>query len=96
MKTKTIKVCNAIHIDVLCAYNDYADIKCGGSPTLGYDFFISPDENPEEMIKFIKSCLKKYSRPFEGASHDIRKDFKVENLWTKKKIEECIKTHAVC
>jgi hypothetical protein len=96
MKTKSVEVCDAIHIDILCAYNDWADIKCGGSPTLGYDFIISPDENVEEMIKFIKGCLKKYGRPFEGSSHHISKDFKVKNLWTKTKIENCIKTYAVC
>ena len=60
MKTKTITVCDAIHINVLCAYNDYADIKCGGSPTLGYDFFVSPDEDKLAMTKFIKKCLKEY------------------------------------
>ena len=96
MKTKTITVCDAIHINVLCAYNDYADIKCGGSPTLGYDFFVSPDEDKPAMTKFIKKCLKEYQRPFIGLDYDIKKDFKIDNLWTKEEIEECIKQHAVC
>lgn len=96
METKTIIVCDAIHIDILCEYNDYADIKCGGSPTLGYDFYVDPDESAERMIAFLKKCCKRYGRPFIGASHDIRKNFPVDNLWSREKMDEYIKNHAVC
>lgn len=94
MKTKTIKVCDAIHIDISCEQNDLADIKCGGSPILGYDFYISPDEDKKDIENFIKQCIKKYNRPFIGISFNIKKDFPITNLWTKEKIEECIKQNS--
>jgi len=95
MKTKTIEVCDAIHIDVSCELNDPVDVKCGGLPVLGYDFYISPDENIEEWKKFVMDCIKKYRRPFMGISTDIRKDLPVDCLWTKEMIDNCIKTHEI-
>jgi hypothetical protein len=55
MKTKIIEVCDAVVYNVSCAENDYADIRCGGPVTLGYDFIMSPDENTEEIINHIKN-----------------------------------------
>jgi hypothetical protein len=95
MKTKTIEVCDALHVDVSCAMNDYADIKCGGSPVLGYNFFVSPDENRDQLYIFIKKCLKTYGRPFIGISIDVRKDFPVDKLWTREMMAKCIKENAV-
>ena len=95
MKTKTIEVCNALHIDVKCALNDDHDIRCGGAPVLGYDFFINPDENIEEMKTFIIDCVNKYNRPFIGIETDIRKDFPIKSLWNKEKIENCIKKYEI-
>ena len=94
METKTIEVCDAVLYDISCAYNDSVDIKCGGSPVLGYEFGVSPDENKDEIIKFLKGCIKKYNRPFIGISTRIIKDFPVKHLWTKEKMENCIKENA--
>ena len=95
MKTKTIEVCDAIHFGVSCEHNDSVDIRAGGPPVLGYDFIVSPDEDEGEMKEFIKECIKKYKRPFIGISTYKRKNFPVENLWTREKIEECIKKFGI-
>jgi hypothetical protein len=95
MKTKTIEVCDAIHVNVSCERNDSTDIKCGGPAMLGYDFFVSPDENCDELRKFIKKCLKTYGRPFIGITINAHENFPVKNLWTREMIEKCIKEHAV-
>ncbi len=95
MKTKTIEVCDGIFIDVTCAHNDPVDIRCGGPATIGYEFIISPDEDVEDMTNFIKSCLKKYRRPLIGIDTSTRKDFPVEHLWTKERIEKCIKENSL-
>lgn len=93
MKTKTIEVCDALHVDVSCEENDSVDIKAGGPEMLGYDFFVNPDEKIEDLYVFIKKCLKKYHRPIIGVHIDTRKDFLVDNLWTREMIEKCIKEH---
>lgn len=95
MKTKTIKVCDAIHVDVSCGRNDPVDVRCGGPTILGYDFFISPDENVDDFGNFIKKCLRKYHRPLLGVQIETRKDFPVDKLWTKKMIEDCIKKNGL-
>lgn len=90
MKTKTIEVCDAICFDVSCKENDWVDIKCGGSPILGYEFCVSPDEDIKEITKFIKTLIKKYNRPFMGISTRIIKNYPVDNLFNKEHIEQCI------
>jgi hypothetical protein len=95
MKTKkvTFEVCDAVYISVSCERNDWADIKCGGSPILGYDFYVSPDEDIKKIKKEIERLCRKHRRGFLGISDTVKKDFKVEHLWTVDKIEECIKKH---
>lgn len=94
MKTKSIKVCDVKVYSISCEYNDSVDIKCGGSPVLGYDFGVSPDEDENEIIDFLKACIKKYRRPFIGIKVSIQKDFPIKYLWTKEKMEECIKNNS--
>ena len=95
MKTKTIEVCDAIHVDIACDRNDPVDVRCGGPAILGYDFFVSPDEDVEDLKKFLRECITKYHRPFMGISTDSRKDFPIKNLWTRKKMEKCIKENSL-
>jgi hypothetical protein len=94
MKTRKIEVCDGIFVDVVCEFNDSTDIECGGPATLGYEFFISPDDK-DDIKSNIMKFLKKYNRPFIGMSFIIYKDFPVKNLWSLEKIEECIKSHDV-
>lgn len=91
MKTKLIKVCDAIAIDISCGYNDRVDVMAGGAPVTGYEFYVSPDEDEEELTKFVKAMIKKYNRPFMGVTFSIKKNYPVEHLWTKEKMEQCIK-----
>jgi len=91
METKTITVCKAIHIGVDCAENDQQDIKCGGPQYLGYDFYISMEDNMSYIESQIKNSLKENSKPLVSISHDVIEDFNVNDLWTLAKIEDCIK-----
>jgi hypothetical protein len=95
MRTRQIKVCDAIHIKVDCAINDPVDIRAGGPAVLGYDFYVSPDVKINTIITTIKKFLKKYNRPLMDISHYVHKDFNVESLWTVERIEQCIKEHSV-
>jgi len=94
-KRKYIEVVTAIKIKVNCIQNDWADIKCGGPPILGYDFYIdgSKESNKDKYIKFIEKTLKKYNRPLIGISTHEVKDFDKRRLWNEKTIEECIKNN---
>jgi len=94
MKTKSIIVCDALKIDIGCEYNDSVDIRCGGPAVLGYDFYVAPNEDERNLEMFLKNCLRKYKRNNLGIHFSIRENFPVENLWTREKMEECIKTHS--
>jgi hypothetical protein len=94
MKTKTIVVCDAVVYSIACTMNDSADVRCGGPPVLGYDFGVSPDEDEAETTKFLLKMIKKYHRPLIGISHAVQKDFPVEHLWTRERMEECIKNNS--
>lgn len=95
MKTKTIEVCDAIMINITCALNDEDDIKCGGPTTLGYEFYVNPDENKDELVQFVKGCLNKYNRPLLYIDLSIKHNFPVDKLWTSQKIHKTIKDNAV-
>jgi hypothetical protein len=95
METKTIEVCDAVYVNVSCERNDPVDIRCGGPAILGYDFYVSPDENIFDLIDFITDCIKKNRRPFIGIATGEKKDFPVKNLWTREMIKKCIKENAI-
>lgn len=94
MKTKKIEVCDAKFYTIDCMKNDPVDIRCGGPAILGYDFGVSPDEDEKEIIEFLKLCIKKYERPFMRISVSNRENFPVKHLWTKEKMENCIKNNS--
>lgn len=91
MKTEQIEVCEAVVYSVSCEHNDSVDIRCGGPAMLGYDFGVSPDENEEDIKKFLKETVKKYHQPFISVSTYKQKNFPVKHLWTKERMEACIK-----
>jgi len=91
MEKKTIEVCEANVFSVSCEHNDSVDIRCGGPAILGYDFGVSPDEDKDDIIKFLKETVKKHHQPCMGVSVNKQKNFPVEHLWTKEKMETCIK-----
>jgi hypothetical protein len=92
MKTKTITVCEeAIMIDVICEYINSADIFCGEEPSLGYCFYVSSDENINEIEKNITLLMKKYNRPLINIEFRSRVNINIDWLWDMEKIEKCIK-----
>jgi hypothetical protein len=95
MEKKIIEVCDAIHVDISCTHNDSVDIRAGGPAILGYDFYVSPDEDIKELKEFLKSCIKKYKRPLMGISTRKHKNFPVADLWDRNEIENCIKNNGI-
>jgi hypothetical protein len=91
MKTNVIEVCTANVFSVSCEHNDSVDIRCGGPAILGYDFGVSPDEDQADIEKFLKETVKKNRQPFMRISVSKQKNFPVQSLWTKEKMEKCIK-----
>ena len=76
-------------IVVNCEVNDPVDIKCGGEPVLGYDFFIEDTENTEEYVSFIKEELKANNQPLmEIKVWDVLAS--KGTIWTKDMIKKCI------
>jgi hypothetical protein len=96
MEKKVVNIVDAYHIDVFVEMNDYDDIKCGGSPTLGYDFYIDINHSKKDLEKIIALMMKKHNRYYQRISIDKVSDFREDKLWTLDKIEECIKTTSVC
>lgn len=90
METRTITVCQAVYIGVNCEANDPIDVKCGGPEYLGYDFYISIEENLSIVERNIKQYLIDNKKPFVSIVHNLIEDFNVEDLWSLEKIEKCI------
>lgn len=86
MKTEVIEVCEANVFSISCEHNDSVDIRCGGPAILGYDFGVSPDEDKEDIKKFLRETIKKYHQPLNGISVYKQKNFPVKHLWTKERI----------
>ncbi|MBR4178199.1 MAG: hypothetical protein IKR57_02480 [Bacilli bacterium] len=83
--------CDKIGVD--CVYNDPVDIRAGGPEYLGFDFFV-PEDETENMKKYICDCLIKYGVPLISI-YDYEKCFLNENMvWDKVKIESSIKKEA--
>jgi len=84
------------YISVDLVPNDRVDIKAGGPPMLGFDFYVL-DEERNEMMDFIKQELRKYGFWAWGVSVKGRNLQLVGQLWTKemisKEIEEYIKSN---
>ena len=81
----------AIRVTIDCEENDPVDIAIGGPHYLGFDFNIDVDEYNDAFEEFIKKTLKKYKRPLMAYSTVNFSVPEKDHLWTKKKIEECIK-----
>jgi len=78
----------AIRIAVDCEENDSVDIKAGGPPTLGYDFYVDP-EKVDEIINIIRDELHKQGQSVMSIS--ARGTRIVKKVWTKDQIQKCIK-----
>lgn len=75
---------------VNCRRNDPAVVQAGGSPMLGFEFYI-PDIAAESMASFVKTRLRKHKLPLLSITVE-KGEFYLPNdqLWTRKKIDDCI------
>jgi hypothetical protein len=85
--------CRHVYVDV-CP-NDSADIKCGGDPVLGFDFYVDPSEKPQDIKKFIVDKLAGHGITPECVfvGRPIEHGF-VSRLWTRRRIALCINKDA--
>lgn len=70
-----------------CERNDWEDIKCGGPQYLGFEFKVSDCEDDKELEAWLRKTLKMYG-------HNIIsiRIYKIdEDIWSREKMEECIK-----
>jgi len=94
-KEKLVEIVEARHFDIFVAHNDAHDISCGGSPTLGYGFFVSLDEPYGEMLEFLRASLKKHGRTYQNITYNKIKNVRSDQLWTREAIYKCIKDNYV-
>ena len=70
-----------------CERNDWEDIKCGGPQFLGFDFKVDDSEDDKDLEEWLRKTLKTYGHKI----YSIR-IYKIdEEVWTREKMEECIK-----
>ena len=70
-----------------CERNDWDDIKYGGPQYLGFDFKVDDSEDDKELEAWLRKTLKMYG-------HNIIsiRIYKIdEYIWSREKMEECIK-----
>ena len=87
MKKENVLVCDAIHIDVSCVKTE--------DDVLGYDFYISPNDDLLSFTEKVKELLVKYNRPLIEISVGVKKNYDVYKLWSFSDIENCIKKYEV-
>lgn len=95
-RNSKVLTCNAMHLDILCQNNTSIDINNGGTPILGYDFYIEINQDMEKVKQDIKLFLRKYKRPFISFKETIEKNCSINKIWTISQIEECIKENEPC
>jgi len=89
MKKVTRTLFKAKHYSVNCKRNDSVDIRCGGPPILGFDFYIDADLDEGETIAWLKQALKEANHNCMGIS--VRGETEVQKLWTQEAIVKCMK-----
>jgi len=92
---KTINVVDAIHLSIGCERNDSVDVRAGGPPILGYDFYVTEESarngGLDVMKNELEQCCRQHRRGFISISSKTIPDFKVENIWTMENMQKCIK-----
>lgn len=89
-KTRTVILHKVHHIEVNCEPNDSVDIRCGGQPMLGFDFYVDINENVKEYIEFIKKTLAKHGLPWQSIFRG-KTEIETKKTWTKRMIATEIK-----
>lgn len=92
MKSVTRKLYVVRHVCVNVCRNDAQDMKCGGPPVLGFDFYVDYDEKPVDIREFIKAELAKCDLPCMSISVSREKQERSKSqVWTRAKMASCIK-----
>lgn len=91
----TIKICQAVHIDVQCERNEAEDIACGGPLMLGYSFYVPKDEQLSMYKQHIRECLEKYNRPFINMVITIKDRINPKYINSLKDIEDTIRLESI-
>jgi hypothetical protein len=88
MKKSRKTLYKAKHYVINCERNDDVDIRCGGPPFTGFDFYIDADLSKTKVIRWLKLALKKSGHPCLSVNAlGVRE---VQELWTQKRIWECM------
>ena len=90
MRKKRRTLYKARHYAVDCAYNDIVDIKCGGPPRLGFDFYIDADLSQVKVTNWLKKALKAAGHDCLGVGALGTREVQKKDLWTQKKIWKCM------
>ena len=82
-------VCSKISVD--CIENDPVDIRAGGSPVLGFDFYVKEQEE-SQMVELIKTTLNEYRLPLMGIEISEKGSMILEpnKVWDSARIIACI------
>lgn len=91
----TLKISQAVHIEVQCERNDAEDIACGGPLMLGYSFYVPKDERISEYKQHIRDCLAKYNRPYINMVITLKDRINPKYINDKKDIEDTIRLESI-
>jgi len=76
---------------VNCRRNDPEAIRVGGSPILGFDFYV-PEIAASSLVQFVKTWLHKCRLPIMSVTVETGDMYlAIPDLWTRKKIEDAIR-----
>ena len=84
---RTLVIARPIKIN--CKANDAVDMRCGGPPFLGLDFYVDIDD--ESIKAWLKKALKKHGHPVMSITLGDEIEIAPKNLWSRQKIEGCLK-----
>ena len=93
---KKVEAIRTDHIIVNCERNDSTDVKCGSAPTLGYDFYVDPDET-KALEKVIKKTVSDCGQPLMSISiNEGAMLLEEDEVWNEKDIIACIENGYGC
>ncbi len=81
----------ARHVEVNCKEKEIVDLSDGKNKFIGFDFYISPDEDFEKIKKFIENELKLNSSPLHSIVDKGEVEIASHRVLSKKKIKASIK-----
>ncbi len=89
MKRRTIDQIESLHLDVAIADNTKQDRLIGGPSTVGFDFYIDPEQETE-LRALIEAEVGKLDLPYCRIHEAERRWIQTHQLWDAEKIVACI------